>query len=258
MIRLSHAAAALLALAVAASPAAAETYRGEYTLSFLGLTVARVNFDSRIDDGSYSIEGTVASAGLAQLFDDTRGTLSASGSFSDAATRPEKFRADYVSGGKKGVVDIRFAGGDVTKTVNVPPLKKRGKNWVRISPADLRSVADPVSATLVRAENIGDVCGRRIRMYDSEMRADLSLEQAGTGEASTKGYSGPTVTCRLRFDPVAGYRKGRDSLEFLRTKSRIMVTFAELGRSGVYAPIHATVGTEIGTITVKARRFEAL
>jgi hypothetical protein len=252
-----HAAAALLAIVIAASPAAAETYRGEYTLSFLGLTVARVNFDSRIDDESYSIEGTVASAGLAQLFDDTRGTLTASGNFSDAATRPEKFRADYVSGGKKGLVDIRFAGGDVSKTVNVPPLKKRG-NWVPISPADLKSVADPVSATLIRAENIADVCGRRIRLYDSELRADLSLEQAGAGEASTKGYSGPTVTCRLRFEPVAGYRKGRKSLEFLRTKSRIMVTFAQLGRSGVYAPIHATVGTEIGTITVKARRFEAL
>ncbi len=37
-----------------------------------------------------------------------------------------------------------------------------------------------------------------------------------------------------------------------------MVTFAPLGKTGVYAPIHATIGTQIGTITVRARRFEAL
>ena len=33
----------------------------------------------------------------------------------------------------------------------------------------------------------------------------------------------------------------------------MMVTFAPLGQTGVYAPIHATVGTQIGTMTVSAR-----
>ena len=34
-----------------------------------------------------------------------------------------------------------------------------------------------------------------------------------------------------------------------------MVTFAPLGQTGVYAPIHATVGTQIGTVTISARAF---
>ena len=37
-----------------------------------------------------------------------------------------------------------------------------------------------------------------------------------------------------------------------------MVKFAQLGQTGVYAPIHATVGTKIGTFTIRARRFEAI
>ena len=37
-----------------------------------------------------------------------------------------------------------------------------------------------------------------------------------------------------------------------------MVTFAPLGQTGVYAPIHATVGTQIGTITVRARAVRSL
>ncbi|TIO88432.1 MAG: DUF3108 domain-containing protein, partial [Mesorhizobium sp.] len=68
---------------------------------------------------------------------------------------------------------------------------------------------------------------------------------------------GDTVTCKMGFEPVAGYRKGRKALDFLKNKSRMMVTFAPVGQSGVYAPIRATVGTQIGPLTISARRFEA-
>ena len=145
-----------------------------------------------------------------------------------------------------------------SKVVNDPPLKKRGKDWVPIEPSDLKSVVDPIAATLVKADRLEDVCKGGARMFDGELRADLTLSYVRTGEMSVKGFEGPTVTCRLKFTPAAGYRKGRRALEFLRTKSRIMVTFAQIGETGVYAPIHATIGTQIGTITVRARRFEAL
>ena len=35
-----------------------------------------------------------------------------------------------------------------------------------------------------------------------------------------------------------------------------MLKFAQLGETGIYAPIHATIGTKIGTVTIRARRFE--
>lgn len=261
MVRIPNALIAALAatlFTVGSATAEAPVYRGEYSLSFLGFTVARINFNSRIDNDSYAIKGDVASAGLGRLFDDTRGTLSASGRFSDKATRPDMFRADYVSGKKPTTVDIRFSQGNVTKVTNIPPLKKRGKDWVPLRAGDLKAAADPIAATLIRAPSLNDVCGRRARLFDGELRADLTLTQVSTGKASVGGVESDAVTCRMRFEPVAGYRKGRRALEFLRNKSRIMVTFAEIAKTGVYAPVHATIGTEIGTITVRARRFEAL
>ena len=66
------------------------------------------------------------------------------------------------------------------------------------------------------------------------------------------------MTCRMHFEPVSGYRKSKRALDYLKNQSRIMVAFAPLGKTGIYAPIHATVGTQIGTITVTARRFEAV
>jgi hypothetical protein len=232
-------------------------YRGEYAISYLGLPIARVNFDSRVDKKGYSIEGEASSAGLGAFFYDTQGKLTASGRFADGV-RADHFRAEYRYDKKPTLVDIRFSGGNVVKVVNDPPLKKRGKDWVPIRAPDLKSVVDPVAATLVKADRLEDVCKGSARMFDGELRADLTLSHVRTGEMSVRGFKGPTVTCRLKFTPAAGYRKGRRALEFLRTKSRIMVTFAQIGETGVYAPVHATIGTQIGTITVRARRLEAL
>ena len=261
--RLAVCALGLCALATmlsgtAAAPAAEpSSFRGEYTVSYLGLSLARASFSSRYADGAYSIDGSVASAGLATIFDDTRGTLKATGRIAGDQLVPTAFRADYTSGKKASLVDIRFAGGRVVSTKVLPPPKKRGRNWFPLRAGDLAGVADPIAATAVPAPSLDKVCGRTVKMYDGEMRANLVLSPVEKGTIAVTGYEGPTITCRMQFQPVSGYRKGRKALEFLRTKSRIVVTFAPLGRTGIYAPIHATVGTQIGTITIHARRFEA-
>jgi hypothetical protein len=254
---LTVAALVLAAVVPASADDRTPTYRGEYTLSFLGLPVGRVTLDSRIDSKGYSIEGEASAAGLGAIFYDTSGRLTASGRFTDRV-QADRFRAEYRYNDKPTLVDIRFAGGDVVEVINDPPLKKRGRDWVPIGPDDLKSVVDPIAASLVKADRLDDVCKGAARMFDGELRADLSLSYVSRGTMSVEGFKGPTVTCRLGFTPAAGYRKGRRALEFLRTKSRIMVTFAEIGKTGVYAPVHATIGTQIGTITVRARRFETL
>jgi len=233
------------------------SFSGEYTVSFLGIPVAYSRFNSTFKDGAYSVKGAFSAAGLAKIFDDTKGSLSSSGRIDDGTVRPARFHSDYTSGKKAYTIDVRFAGGDVVSTEVTPPPKKRGKDWVAIRSVDLKGVVDPLAVTMIGAESPDKVCGRRIKLYDSEMRADLTLSYASSGTISVKGYSGPTVTCSLHVDPVAGYRKGRKAIDFLRTKSRIAVTFAPLGQTGVYAPVRATVGTEIGTITIQAQRFEA-
>jgi hypothetical protein len=247
---------AMLAALVPGAAAHAGAFHGEYTVSYLGLTVVRASFDSQYDGDTYRVDGRVAAAGLARLFDDTTGTLKATGRVSGQRVVPQSFRADYTSGKKASMLDIRFADGVVASTKVLPPPKPHPKDWVGIDLADLKGVLDPSAATIVPAADPDSVCNRTVKIYDGEMRANLTLSLASKGEISVPGYEGPTVTCRMQFEPVSGYRKGRRGLQYLRTKSRILVTFAPLGQTGVYAPIHATVGTEIGTLTVTARRFE--
>ena len=96
-----------------------------------------------------------------------------------------------------------------------------------------------------------------MKAFDGEIRADMQLSYVNTAPVSIGGFEGEAVTCTGRFKPVAGYHRGNKSLQYLSTKSRIVVKFAELGKTGIYAPIQASVSTKVGTVSIRARRLEA-
>jgi hypothetical protein len=237
-----------------AAPAGVETFSGDYVVSYLGLTIARSTFSSRFENGKFSVGGTVSSAGIAELIGSVRGTATASGGFAGERTQPSAFKMNYSEGRRKQMTALDFRGGTVVSNQNVPPLKKRGADWVPVNPSHLKGVIDPLSAGIVKAPGPGGVCGRTIRLFDGEMRLDATLHRA-TNSPAARGYGEGVVTCRVTVKPVAGYRKGRRALDYLQNRSRIMIAFAPLGSTGVYAPVHATIGTEIGTVTVRAARF---
>jgi hypothetical protein len=245
--------ASLVAAIAGAVSAQAETFRGEYTIYIYGLPIARSTFESDVSRDRFTIDGTVASAGLAEIFERTRGSASASGRFAGERTQAEAFRMQYSEGRRKQMTALGFRGGTVVKNENVPPLKKRGDKWVPVRAEHLRGVIDPLSAGLVRADSPDEVCGRTVKLFDGEFRLDATLQPVATPSAA-KDYGDEVVTCRVSVTPVAGYRKGRRALDYLKNKSRIIVSFAPLGTTGVYAPVYATIGTEIGTVKVLSRR----
>ena len=81
---LKSVALALALLAGLAGPVSAESFRSEYVVTLFGLPVARSNFDTTIDQRRFSINGTVRSAGFAEFFDDTKGTIRSSGAIGEA------------------------------------------------------------------------------------------------------------------------------------------------------------------------------
>ncbi|BCH29631.1 hypothetical protein MesoLjLc_15610 [Mesorhizobium sp. L-8-10] len=233
-------------------------FKADYAVTIYGLTVARSQFTSRISPDSFKLEGAISSAGLAVIFDNTRASTVATGRFSKDATLPDDYSVSYTFGKKMKRTTLAFADGKVSKVINVPPLQKRGKDWVPLDGKDLVAVTDPISAVLVRAPSLGQVCRRTIKVFDGELRADLRLSPVGTGPVDMGVYKGDAAECSGKFVPVAGYRPGNKSIRYLRDRSDIRITFAPLGETGVYAPIHATVGTQIGTVTFRARQIEAI
>jgi hypothetical protein len=204
-----------------------------------------------------TIDGTIATAGVARIIDDTKGTTTVRGHLSEGGVAPDSFVIAYKSGKKKKRTEIDFGGGAVTRTLNIPPLKKH-KKWVPLPGDALKAATDPLSGILVRAEKPADVCKKTLRYYDGELRADITFSYAGRKPLSIPGFSGDVTVCTARFTPVGGYKPGNSTIEYLKNKGQMTIAFAPMGSTGMFVPVSASVGTKIGTVTVQANRLEAL
>lgn len=244
----------ILGIPVEAHAGGAKRFSADYSVSLFGLTLARTSFTSTVDGQNFSIKGSIASAGVARIIDDTKGTTTVNGRLTPAGAQPQSFLVAYTSGKKKKRTAIEFAGDMVSHTENIPPLKKQ-KNWVPLGPDDLKAVTDPLSLTLVKAASPSDVCNHTLKYYDGELRADIRLSYAGTAPYSVPGYSGKATVCSAHFVPVAGYRTTNSTLKYLRDKSKMKISFVPMGTTGIYAPIAASIGTKIGTVEVRAEKF---
>lgn len=248
MVRIAPAIALLAVLSAGAPALAAQTFTTDYSVTLMGIPVAKASFRSTIDNNRFRIDGSLASSGVARLFDRTQGTTSVAGGLSQTGAVPSSYDLDYRSDKKRQRTSVRFANGTVTSTENIPPSRPRQGDWVHVQNEHLRSVVDPISSTLIRAASAGEVCNRTIRVYDGEMRANLVLSPA---RSTRQG----TVACSARFEPVAGYRPSRSALRYLRDRSRITIAFAPLANTGFYAPVDASIGTQIGTLRIVAQNI---
>ncbi|MGD9912984.1 MAG: DUF3108 domain-containing protein [Rhizobiaceae bacterium] len=248
-------AASVILLAAGQQATAAETFTAEYRMSYLGFVVAKSQFTSRISEAGFELEGSIASAGLGVMFDSTHGRTVVSGQFAKGDTRPDSYSVSYTYGKKAKSTTLSFKKGNVASYQNDPPVVPKGNDWVTVSEAELRGVTDPISAALVRAPSLSKVCSRTMHIFDGELRADIVLSPSQQ-KAEVPGFDRKaTVACKARFVPVAGYQSGNGSMSYLRNKSRMQITFAALGTTGVYAPIHASVGTKYGPVTIQAKRL---
>lgn len=249
---------ALIALAfptIAGAVEASKKYRSEYSISVFGLPVAKSSFVSTFSGLNFTIEGDVSSSGIARLFDRTKARTVVNGQFGADSSLPQSYALNYTSGGKAKKTLLAFSGGAVVSTENTPPLGNRRPSWRPVSEADLKSVTDPLSAAVVKAGSLREVCNRTLRVFDGEIRVDVKMKYAGIKPFATRGFKGKAVRCRARFVPVSGYHTDREAIDYLANRSRIEIAFAEFAGTGYYAPVTASVKTKVGTVRVYAKRF---
>ncbi len=246
----------LAGLAMASGTARAnDLYRTEYSISIFGLSIARAAIETVVNGLNYNLNGRFLTSGLARVFDDTDGTVHVTGSSVKGAVVPKSFDLAYRHGRKNKSTAIRFANGNVVAAENQPPVKKRDP-WVETVPRDILNVSDPLSALMIPAKDARSVCDRSLSVFDGQTRAEIRLTFNGTESFTTEGFTGESVICSARFIPISGYQKGKKSIDYLANKSRITISFAPLGNSGIYAPVVARIGTQIGTLKIEATRFE--
>ncbi|MCT7667608.1 DUF3108 domain-containing protein [Shinella kummerowiae] len=243
-----------LALAGSATPlsSAEIEHRTDYSIRLSGLPVATATFRSAFRGDRYTISGSMQSAGLADIFSSIKGTTSVSGVVSRGRLHATNYSVNYKSGKRGRAIDVTFRNGNVITASMVPPRRKP-KNWVPVSNADMRAVLDPISGLIIPEGS--RICPKTLPIFDGESRMDLKLTSKGTKPYSTKGFEGEVVVCGIRFVPKSGYRKGRDDVEYLRKLSTMEIWFAKADGAKVYAPVYVQIPTKLGPVTVSATRF---
>ena len=247
----------MICLAGAPPVLAASTFKSEFAITLYGLPLANTRFTTVVEDASFTIDGSVKSAGVGALFDDTKGIVAVSGLVAKSGARALSYSLTYVSGKKNKSTSIGFSGGSVVSTRNVPPVRKKGE-WIDVTPEQLKAVSDPLTGMIVRASSLAEACNRTVRVFDGQTRADFVMSLARQRHYRTKGFKGEVAECAVKFVPVSGFQKGKKQIEYLRKNKNIRILLAPVGATGLYAPIAARVGTTVGTVAVDAVRFEAV
>ena len=257
MVRIST--VSLLSFTLLLAPLAGQAeqirHRADFAIQLAGLPFARATFKSLRDDNLYEIEVEFESAGVGEVVTDLTAELVSTGVIEKTGLQSQRYYLQYRKGKRHRLFETEFEDGDVVST-RIEPARDRSKvkNWVPVTPEDLKSVTDPLAGLIQPAG--GDPCKPLIPVYDGETRLDLELEPRGEAEFKTDGFDGKVVVCGMRYRPLAGYRKGSSEAEFLRRLKTMEIWFAKSERMNVYAPVFFSVPTKFGTLTMKATHFD--
>ncbi len=253
--RVRRGAIALAGLLAVSAPARSEPVRvyADYTVSLAGLPVGYLNFATVMDGRDYRLEGSLRPSIFAGMFASIKGAADVSGRMGDATFLAAMLSVTYSTGEKDQRIEIEFDDGDVTATRHEPAKRQRKGDWVPVKPADLKAVLDPMSGLMIPSG--ARVCPRSLPIFDGDTRATLHLKPAGRRPFRTNGFSGDVIVCKIRFEPVAGYRKSSSAIAYLRKLEDMEVWYAENDAGGFLAPVYVHVQTEVGQVRVYATRF---
>lgn len=254
-LRNSFRVAALLSTVLfsTASSAADVEHLTDYSISLAGLPVARASFHTELRKNRYTISGTLNSAGLLDILSRTTGQTRVSGVIGKDYLHASQYSMSYRSGSKGRAISVTYRNGNVVQASMTPKRTPLPKNWVPVTSRDMHNVLDPLSGLIIPAE--ARVCPNTLPIFDGESRLDIKLSSKGTRPFKTKGFDGEAIVCGIRFVPKAGYKKGREDVEYLRRLQTMEIWFAKAPAVNVYAPVYVRIPTKLGPVTVSATRF---
>lgn len=229
---------------------------GEYDLRLAGLPIGSAMLTIAKHGSDYSVMGSARVGGVLSLISDSRGTAKAQGRLAGPFPAPASYALNSVSSDKDQTVRMGFRSSAITSLAVEPPVPPR-PDRIPVTDADKRGVLDPLSALLVPGtEANAAACHRTLPVFDGAVRFDVPLTYARMEPvALDNGFSGEAVVCSARYRPLAGHRPNRSQTKFMTANTDLEYWLVAVPGAPVLAPWRIVVGTQIGRLTVTARRL---
>jgi hypothetical protein len=241
---------AIMAMPAAGAAAQQINFEVDYVVTVRSLTVAKAHFGGKVQGNRFEVEGSLRSAGLARIFDQTEATSRSVGVLAEGTPQPESFFLSYAQGDSAGTkMEIAFQNGNVARVTHEPKLGPPGNDVVPVQKTDLQSVTDPISATIVARGRPEDICRRTLRIYEGGTRVDVQLSPVSVGWVYGAGNG--AVTCSAQFVPVAGYIKS-NTYDYMRKHADMEFVYVPTHRQDLYTLHSISTQTDIGRVKLRA------
>ena len=272
MIALKNGSALLLGatLSIALSGGAAaqlvdSKVQATYHIKYNGIELGKLYFKSTVKGRSYVMESNTKLSVplLGSIFKSLswRGVTRTNGSVRNSKPHPDNYYFAFSNGKKAGKVNMTFSGNRVSRVVSVPN-KKLSREYVQVKNAHLKRVMDPMSAIMLisrKGKSHRTACANTIPIYDGKQRFNLKLSYKRSirvNRNQSGGYAGPVIICRVRYQPIAGYKRHKKDVKFMAKSRGIELWLMPLPKSRNYAPYRFVLPLPVGTAVATLSRFD--
>lgn len=226
-----------------------------YDAGLAGIQLGEFEVTATLAGSAYDMRARGEFSLLAGLIYKGAGETTSNGTLTGADPQPARYTLSYADNKKRQKLDMRFKNGAVAD-VSVVPDKSRRRD-VPVTAQQLKGVLDPLTAAFlsIRSEApAGDlsVCRDTIRVYDGRQRFDLALtpKRTETLDRAPKGLPSRAAVCRVRYQPISGYRADHPGVEYMQKNDKVEVWLVPAPGTNFYIPYKILVPTAWGTGTV--------
>jgi hypothetical protein len=271
---LSLAAAAVLICGVSGRPSAETTFAeasatstkriiATYQVDLGGFNLGQFRLTTVFRGSDYEMRGEGQFSVMGGLLYEWHGTTASKGKVTDLGPEPTTYALNYNGGDESQRLRVTFDDGAVAQ-VSMVPLNKPGPHVIPITKEQLKGVLDPVTAIFLYAHSEnpnGDlkVCDHTVPVFDGEQRFDLVLKPKRTvklqKDAST-GFSGFAAVCRVKFNPISGYRPDDPDIRLMSQTNEIEVWLVSLPGTAMYVPYRIVLPTVAGNASATSSSFK--
>jgi len=233
-----------------------------YDAGLAGINLGEFKVTATFAGSAYEMAAQGRFSLLAGLLYKGAGETTSNGTLTGANPQPARYRLSYEDNKKRQKLDMRFERGAVAD-VRIVPDKPRRRD-VPVTAEQLKGVLDPLTAAFlsVRSEappgNLS-VCEETIRVYDGRQRFDLALtpKRTETLDDAPKGLPSRAAVCRVRYQPIAGYRPDHAGVQYMQKNEKVEVWLVPAPGTDLYIPYKILVPTAWGTGTVALKGISA-
>ncbi|MCV0425155.1 MAG: DUF3108 domain-containing protein, partial [Roseibium sp.] len=201
----------------------------KYKLYAVGLPIGSGVLRFDLKGETYSINSDGQTAAFGRLVSDGKGAVKVRGALKDGSLSPESYAFNVSSENETGSVALELRKGAINK-ITVTPPQDRMNERIKVTDEHKQGVLDPLTAAILPAPNgmAPESCNRTLSLFDGKERYNVHLNYKSRRKAKTADgrFNGDVLVCRARYEPVAGHRPKRKTIQELASNKSLEVWLA--------------------------------